>query len=284
VSCLNQGFLREFTQIRDLQDNLRLSITSNAIHGDAIVPDLLSATTSSTDVSNSLITTSSIGTLEDAANMTLCRALMQQSNQAHAHRLEMLTRTKEANKKMDEQAKRAEQALTEQRYHQKETEKMLQQKSKVLESMQQQLAAFEQSNQSLKQQRSEEGNRLAAQIHNFQLEQRQMAQDNAREQDRLINIINNNNNQDDRYYDNSSNTRDSYNTSNHSNTHHTQNLFGRGGGGDGGPRGPPPPKPVYRRMNPKSKNLHMAAEINEENRRKDQAYQRRLDAYYGVTK
>ncbi|KAG9691034.1 hypothetical protein KCU95_g8069, partial [Aureobasidium melanogenum] len=53
------------------------------------------------------------------------------------------------------------------------------------------------------------------------------------------------------------------------------------------PRGPtdappPPPKPTMIRMNPKSKNLHQAFAIREENQRRQRAYERQLDAYYGA--
>ncbi|KAG9584584.1 hypothetical protein KCU97_g10078, partial [Aureobasidium melanogenum] len=121
----------------------------------------------------------------------------------------------------------------------------------------------------------------------------------SRERDQLLHVINNNTNNTNNNNNNSTyNTRNtrlspSANRSNRSNYSPSMSYDDYGGwdidepiretSRPRGPTGgPPPPKPTMLRMNPKSKNLHQAFAIREENQRRQRAYERQLDAYYGA--
>ncbi|KAH0264210.1 hypothetical protein KCU91_g12214, partial [Aureobasidium melanogenum] len=116
----------------------------------------------------------------------------------------------------------------------------------------------------------------------------------SRERDQLLHVINNNTNNDNSTY-NTRNTRfsPSANRSNRSNYSPSMSYDDYGGwdidepiqeaSRSRGPTGgPPPSKPTMIRMNPKSKNLHQAFAIREENQRRQRAYERQMDAYYGA--
>lgn len=118
----------------------------------------------------------------------------------------------------------------------------------------------------------------------------------SRERDQLLHVINNNNTNNDNSTYNTRNTRfsPSANRSNRSNYSPSMSYDDYGGWDidepiretsrpRGGPTGgPPPSKPTMIRMNPKSKNLHQAFAIREENQRRQRAYERQMDAYYGT--
>ncbi|KAG9652995.1 hypothetical protein KCU64_g8194, partial [Aureobasidium melanogenum] len=96
----------------------------------------------------------------------------------------------------------------------------------------------------------------------------------SRERDQLLHVINNDDNTHDTY-------SPSANGSNRSNYPGSTTYDDYAGWEAIG--GPPPPKPTMIRMNPKSKNLHQAFAIREENQRRQRAYERQMDAYYGLS-
>ncbi|KAG9561674.1 hypothetical protein KCU71_g5773, partial [Aureobasidium melanogenum] len=145
---------------------------------------------------------------------------------------------------------------------------------------------------SISSKRSEESAaRMAENLNRLALQEKNIS----RERDQLLHVINNNNTNNDNSTYNTRNTRFSHsaNRSNRSNYSPSMSYDDYGGwdiddpiretSGTRGPTGgPPPPKPTMVRMNPKSKNLHQAFAIREENQRRQRAYERQLNAYYGA--